>query len=125
VNKKLRWSLAVLAVAMLAAAVAAQGPAKVAGKWEMSWEGPQGPATATLVFEQDGENLKGSYTGPRGGEAPLTGSIKGKDISFSITRQTPRGEMKIDYKGKVDGDTIKGTMTTPRGESEWTAKRMK
>jgi hypothetical protein len=123
----------VCAVMMLAGLVVAQEPAKVAGKWEMSYtmapppgkEGEPRTITQTLNFEQDGENLKGTIVSQRG-EAPFTGTIKGKDLKFTVTRETPRGTMTTEYTGKVDGDAIKGTFTGFGGATiEWTAKRAK
>jgi hypothetical protein len=111
----------VLAVALGAAA---QENAKVAGKWEMTWEGPQGAMTATLVFEQDGATLKGTMTGPMGRESALTGKVKGNDVEFSVKRETPRGEFTITYKGKLDGEAMKGTAEFGPRSINWTAKRL-
>ena len=38
-----------------------------------------------------------------------SGSVSGKDITFTVTRQGRNGDVKVEYKGTVDGDTIKGT----------------
>jgi hypothetical protein len=107
----------------------AQEAAKVAGKWEMSFEmtgrdGTTRTVTQTLNFEQTGEQLKGTVTTPRG-ETPLTGTIKGKDIKFSVTRETPGGTMTTEYVGKVEGDTMKGTFTMRETAIEWKATRAK
>ena len=120
----------ILAVACALALVcgipmAAQQNAKVAGKWEMSWEGRNGTMTATLNFEQDGEKLKGTMTGQQGRETRLEGSVKCKEITFSVKRETPRGEFTVTYKGTVDGDNMKGTAEMGQRTVEWTAKRMK
>jgi hypothetical protein len=118
----------------MAGAAYAQAPAKVAGKWEMTTQGRQGPVTSTLTLEQDGEKLKGTLSGQRG-DAPVTGTIKGNDINFSVTRQTPNGEFTIEYTGKVDGETMKGTISGGPGGGgpgggqapvrEWSAKKAK
>lgn len=116
--------MSLYALAFVTGVSAGEEPAKVAGKWEMSWEGPQGPMTGTLTFEQDGEKLKGTMAGPRR-EAPLTGSVKGKNISFSVKRETPRGEFTVEYSGTVEGDSMKGTMQMGPRTVEWTAKKQK
>ena len=130
--KKTAVRVAVLAVVALALSVGvalAQGPAKVAGKWEMTREGRQGPVTSALTFEQDGENLKGTLAGQQGEPAPLTGTIKGNKIAFTVKRQTPRGEFTVEYTGTVEGDAMKGTFTMGQGDQartvDWTAKRVK
>ena len=129
-------------VCLMAFGAAAQQAAKVSGKWEMTWEGPQGPVTQTVNFEQDGEKLKGTITSTFQGqtrESALEGSIKGNKVSFTVKRETPRGEMVTEYSGTVEGDTMKGTMQRAGGGGaggpgkgpggggprEWTAKRAK
>ncbi|HXN24415.1 MAG TPA: hypothetical protein VOA41_16875 [Candidatus Dormibacteraeota bacterium] len=97
---------------------------KVAGSWEMTSEGPQGTVAQTITIEQDGSKIKGTIKGARG-EAPFDGAIDGNKISFTVKRQTPNGEITIEYSGTVEDDSIKGTMKTPRGERPWTAKRSK
>ena len=113
--------LAVLALSV-GVAVRAADNAKVAGTWEMTMEGRQGTVTNTLTIEQDGDKIKGTMKTQRG-ETPFEGTIKGKEISFTITRQTPNGEVKQEFSGTVDGDSIKGKVKSPRGESDWTAKK--
>lgn len=120
-----RWMGVVCALAVaISLPLMAQEPAKVAGKWEFSFQGPQGPITQTLTLEQNGADVKGTMASQRG-EVPVTGKVSGKNITFSITRETPRGTMTTEYKGTVDGDTMKGTMQMRQQEVEWKAKRQK
>ena len=114
--------------ALLLAGMAAMAAddANVAGSWQMTFQGRQGPINQTLTIEQDGGKIKGTLKGPRG-DAPLEGSIKGNDINFSVKRTTPRGDMVLQYKGTVDGDSMKGTFEAGGGNftGEWTAKKGK
>ena len=100
----------------------ADEPAKVAGTWEMTVEGPNGTRTQTLSIQQDGSTIKGTITGRRG-ESPFEGSISGNKLSFSAKRETPNGTFTVEYTGTVDGDSIKGKSHSERFDSEWTAKR--
>jgi hypothetical protein len=103
--------------------VASAQDAKVAGPWDLSAPGRDGNVmTQTLVLQQDGTKLTGSMKGQRG-EAPVTGTINGNDINFSVTRSTPNGEMKLEYKGTVSGDAMKGTLAVMGNSVDWTAKR--
>ena len=114
-------------VCALALAFAATGyaqGAKVAGKWELTSEGRQGPMTRNMTIEQDGEKIKGVISGQRG-DQEFTGMVKGKDISFTVKFQTPNGERTVEYKGTVDGDSMKGTVEMGQATREWTAKRAK
>ena len=129
--KRINYSL-VLAFAcgmllMLAGnALAADEPANVAGNWEMSSEGPNGPMTQTLAIQQDGSTIKGTVTGRRG-EAPLEGTVTGNKVSFTVKRQTQNGDtMVMEYTATVDGDSLKGKVHSERfGDRDFTAKRTK
>jgi len=123
-----RWTALVCAIVLVAGAALAQAPAKVAGKWELSWEGRNGTQTSTVTFEQDGEKVKGTMTMNFGGqsrETPVEGTIKGKDLTFTMKMQTPNGEMTREYKAAVDGDAMKGSFAGRNGNVEFTGKRAK
>jgi hypothetical protein len=102
--------------------MAADEPAKVAGTWEMTSEGPRGTMTQTLTIQQDGGTIKGTLEGRRG-PAPLEGSVTGNKISFTVKRETPNGTFTLEYTGTVDGDSMKGNVHSERFDTEWTAKR--
>jgi len=127
-NKRTRllaFALTCSALLLLSRVItAADEPAKVTGSWEMSVETPRGTMTQTLTLQQDGTTLKGTLKGQRG-EAPVTGSVTGNKISFTVTRETPNGSFTIEYSGVVDGDSMTGTAHSERFDSKWTAKRGK
>ncbi len=116
--------VALLAVVALSVGIAVRAAdnAKVAGTWEMTMEGRNGTVTNTLTIEQTGDKIKGTMKTQRG-ETPFEGTVKDKEISFTITRQTPNGEMKQEYTGTVEGDTIKGKVKTGQNDRDWTAKK--
>jgi hypothetical protein len=105
---------------------AADTPTNVAGAWELTSEGRNGPMTQTLTITQDGAAIKGTLKGQRG-EAPLEGTVAGSKITFSVTRTNQDGDkMVMEYTGTVDGDSIKGKVHSERfGERDFTAKRTK
>ena len=122
--KKHRVGIMWLCFVLLSLAPAALAQdAKVAGSWDLSSPGRDGNVmTQTLTLQQDGTKLTGTVKGQRG-EAPVTGTISGNNISFSVTRNTPNGDMKIDYTGTVNGDAMKGTFTVMGNSRDWSAKR--
>ena len=73
-------------MALSAARGAAQAKVDVTGKWAFSVETSAGAGAPTFTFKQDGEKLTGHYTGTFG-EADLTGTVKGADITFAFTRR--------------------------------------
>lgn len=105
-------------------AAAADEPAKVAGTWEVSSQGRNGPMTQTLTIQQDGGKITGTLTSPRG-EAKFEGTVTGNKVAFTIKRETDNGTFVIEYSGTIDGDAMKGTAHSERFDREWTAKRTK
>jgi hypothetical protein len=101
-------------------------PAKVAGTWQVTSEGRNGPMTQTMTITQDGASIKGTITGRRG-EAPLEGTVTGNKLSFTVKRETQNGDTFVmEYTGTVEGDSIKGKVHSERfGDRDFTAKRTK
>jgi hypothetical protein len=104
--------------------VAQEAPANVAGNWEMTSEGRNGPMTQTLTIKQDGATIKGTLSGQRG-EAPFEGTVAGNKISFTIKRETPNGTFTLEYSATVNGDSMEGTVHSERFDRKFTAKRGK
>jgi hypothetical protein len=96
----------------------------VTGAWAFQIETPNGPGTPTFTFKQEGEKLTGQYKG-RFGEAPLTGTVKGNNIDFTLTLQSQGQELTITYTGTVEKDgTMKGVLKLGDANSgKWTGKR--
>jgi len=120
-KKSMLLSLAVMLLvtgAFLLAAV------DVTGDWEMTRTTQRGPMTSTITFTQTGENLAVKMPGRNGEEITGTGTIKGNELEWTITRTGPQGEMKITYKAKLEGDKMTGTSQFgDRPAMEWTAVR--
>jgi hypothetical protein len=112
-----------LAFGLSAARGAAQAKVDVTGKWAFNVETSAGAGTPTFAFKQDGEKLTGHYTGTFG-EADLTGTVKGADITFSFTVDAQGNALKETYTGTVDKDTMKGKLVIEGlGEGTFTGKR--
>jgi hypothetical protein len=95
----------------------------VAGAWQLSMPGRDGNMrTENLTLQQDGTKLTGTIKGRRGDE-PVTGTINGNDIDFSVAITTPNGNMNLEYKGTVNGDSMSGTMQVMGNSVNWTAKK--
>jgi hypothetical protein len=112
-----------LALGLSAARGAAQAKVDVTGKWAFNVETSAGAGAPTFTFKQDGEKLTGHYTGTFG-EADLTGTVKGAEITFSFTVDAQGNALKETYTGTVDKDTMKGKLVIEGlGEGTFTAKR--
>jgi hypothetical protein len=118
--------LALLCALFAALPVTAQTdkPADVAGAWTFSIETPNGTATPTVTFKQDGEKITGTYSSQMLGERQLAGTVKGNAIEFSIEAEFDGNKFKLTYTGTVDKDTMKGRVDFGgQGEGAFTAKK--
>ena len=111
------------ACSMMPAKKAAAPKPGVTGTWVLTVESPMGTRDSDAMFTQNGEQLSGKVVSPRG-ETPLTGSVKGDAIAFSININVQGTDLQIDYSGTVTGDTMGGTVQFGSfGDGKWTGKR--
>jgi hypothetical protein len=123
-------TVALLAVTAYAADSKASAPAEksapavtAVGIWHLQIETGQGTGTPTFTFKQEGETLSGQYKGLFG-EAPVTGTLKGAAITFSVKVKAQGEDLTITYSGTIDGDTMKGKVAFgDAGEGSFTGKR--
>ena len=96
----------------------------ITGAWVFQVETGQGSGTPTFNFKQEGEKLTGQYKGAFG-EAPLTGTVKGNAVEFTINVEAQGQKATITYKGTIEKDgTMKGTVELgDLGSGTWTGKR--
>jgi hypothetical protein len=83
--------------------------ADVAGTWAVTVDSPNGPLDVTLTLKQDGDKLTGSVNSQMG-DAPITGTVKDNDLTFTMNMDANGASMVIVYKAKVDGDKMTGSL---------------
>ncbi|MFY9610757.1 MAG: hypothetical protein WAU45_19365 [Blastocatellia bacterium] len=105
-------------------AAQSSGANNISGAWDFAVETAGGSGAPSFTFKQEGENLTGTYKG-QFGEAPLTGTVKGDDVKFTINISAQGQSMTVGYTGKITGkDSMKGTVSLGElGEGTWTAKK--
>jgi hypothetical protein len=96
----------VLVAALLPAMALAQ--IDVAGEWNVTFTGPQGPADYTMYVTQEGTRLTGRMTSPSG-EFPLRGTVE--ESRFRIVWSLPDNGrlLEITFVGTVQGEMLTGT----------------
>ena len=95
------------ALVLLLSGTSFAGPGDVAGVWDMSYKTTEGGKMgSTLTLKMEGDGLTGTISSPRGSVAIEEVSVKGDDIAFAITRVGFGDRIRIDYTGKVKGDTM-------------------
>ncbi len=87
--------------------------ADISGKWYAQAQG----ADITLDFRVEGTTLTGTLENSQvpGPVQIRDGKIDGDNVSFTIIRQFGETEMKILWKGKVEGDQIRFKRETAGG----------
>jgi hypothetical protein len=95
------------------------------GAWDVVMNTPQGAQNFRAEFTVEGETLKGQLkrgNAPQG--LPVTGTAKGKEVSFSYSVKFQEMDLKITMTGTIDGDNIKGQADFGGfAQDEWSAKR--
>lgn len=91
-----------------AGTVRTQGtPAGAAGPWTMSYTTRDGvKMTSTLTLTMEGDKVTGTVSSPRGSVPLDEVSVKGDDITFAIVRVGFGDRIRIEYTGRIKGDTM-------------------
>jgi hypothetical protein len=99
-------------------------PADVAGAWALTVETGQGTGTPGVTLKQDGETLTGTYSSQVFGEQRVTGTVKGKAVTFTFSATIEGNALTVTYSGTVEKDTMKGKVTLGDfGEGTFTGTR--
>ena len=95
------------------------------GDWDISLNTPIGPAQSKASLKHEGENISGRIK-TMFGEFPISGTLKGTDVTLKYTISADGNELTVTLKGKLDGETMKGSADYgSAGEGDWTAKKVK
>ena len=117
-----RLFITMLASAALAGAALA-ADANVAGEWDFTVETQAGTGTPHFSLKQDGSAVTGNYKGQLG-EAPVTGTVKGNELTINFKVNAQGTDLAITYTGTVEGNAIKGKVSLGElGEGTFTGKK--
>ena len=89
------------------------------GRWESTFNTPNGDIHLVFHFKVDGAKLTGSVETPNGNVDIEEGRVGGDNISF----KTHAGDSEINHNGTISGDTIQLAVEGPWGHSDMTLKR--
>ena len=104
---------------ILFCAVAFAADANIAGTWAVTAKRGRRSATQTLVLQQDGTKISGTFKGPRQ-SGTISGTVNGNAIQFHVDAKMP-----LDYTGTVDGESMKGKLNGEGKSGEWSGTRAK
>ena len=92
-------------LALQAQAVHAQ--IDMTGTWAVEVESQNGVTNPTLMLEQDGTDRTGHYSSATLGEADVTGSLSGSDVTVNFTAMLEGvGEAPLSYSGSVNDEGV-------------------
>lgn len=122
-NSLRRMLLAASATAVLLVTTVIAADANVAGEWDLIVESQMGTGTPHFSLRQEGSKLSGTYRGQLG-EAPVTGAVKGNEITINFRADAQGMDLDVTYSGTVEGATMKGTVKLgDLGEAAFTGKK--
>lgn len=82
---------------------------KLAGRWEGKVQTPQGERNTVVTFKKEGDNYTGSTLGMGGNDMPFKEvKVDGNTVTAVALAQSPQGEITINYKFALDGESLKG-----------------
>lgn len=99
-----------LLVGVLVPAQAAAQAVDVTGTWNMTVESQQGTSNPTVTLEQDGQELTGHYSSQTLGEADVTGTVSGSEVTFSFNAEAGGQSIPVSYTATVEGGTMSGSL---------------
>lgn len=121
--RKIKTGFAALLAAAAFAVAQVAVAADVTGTWIMAVETGAGSGSPTFILVQKGEALSGSYKG-RLGEAQVTGTVKGDDVTIEYVVDGQAGSLAVKYTGKTDGKTMSGKVSLGQfGEGTFTGSK--
>jgi hypothetical protein len=108
----MKWFAACALIAVCVAAGSAQSSkVDVTGRWAFTVQTDAGTGSPTVTLKQEGEKLTGHYSSQNLGEADLTGTVKGQEITFSFSADAQGTPLTVTYTGTVESkDSMKGTV---------------
>jgi hypothetical protein len=94
------------------------------GAWSLSLVLEAITATPSLTLKQEGEKLTGEYVSQNYGKFPVTGTVKGNDVVFSVPMNIEGNAITAAYTGTLQPDgTLKGSVDLGQMGGTFTASR--
>jgi hypothetical protein len=96
----------------------------ITGIWQIDTQYSLGSSKHSMVVEQEGADFSGDYRS-QFTWTEVSGSVSGKEVSFSTTVRYEASRVPYRYTGTVEGDTMRGTVEMGEYYSaEWEARKL-
>jgi len=119
----LKQRIAIAGILLLLATV--MSAADVSGKWQGSFDTPNGTVTLTFDLKSAGDALSGTVTGLPSPSEVKDGKTQGDVITFNFMTEYQGNPIKLLMRGQVSGSEIKFNIGTEDGAwgTEFVAKK--
>lgn len=114
--------LAGVACVLTASPAASAQAVNAAGRWDVTFNTPQGPMNASMTLTREAEKLTGTLSGPQG-DLAVEGSQKEKAVTLYFTVEMGNGPIPITMSGTQEGESMSGSFDFGGGQGDWTAAR--
>lgn len=102
---------------------------KIAGTYVLEFEGmgsrgggDGSESTLTLAVDDEGNYSASMSMGAMGEVEGQDVEVDGNEFSFSVIRETPRGDFSMSYSGTIEDGELSGTMSSDQFEMNFTGK---
>lgn len=116
-------------VTLMTLGVAGAQTVDVTGTWTLTVTtdvtGASQTTMPTVALVQDGDRLTGHYSSEALGEADVTGTVEGQEVTFSFAADVQGFALDVSYTGTLDGsDAMTGRIVLAGlGEGVFTGER--
>ncbi len=84
-----------------------QAQLDMVGTWTLEVESETGVTHPTLTLEQDGASLSGHYASATLGDADVTGTVRGNNVTVDFSAMLEGvGEAPLSYTGSVNAEGV-------------------
>ena len=113
----LAWLVGLLSLMAAAAVSAAPADGEAVGTWSLSYRVGQRERTARLTISRAGDgSLTGTWAGPRGRETVYELAAEAGKLGFVRQIRLGQRDVRLEFRGKIDGDKLGGVFTGLRQE---------
>jgi imidazolonepropionase-like amidohydrolase len=95
----------------------------VSGRWTISVETPNGGQSSMLDLRAAADGSLSGTLNTQMGNSPVTGTISGNRVSFTVNLDVGGQAMSLTFSGTVEGDAMRGSVSSGFGSFDFTGRR--